>query len=453
VTEAICGKEHIDKWAHPPYWIEKYRLTEGIDEATIKDKSESNYVALFSRNRILGSSFQILSYIVSHHIVEPLEEAFHEINVPLKTIVIEPLFFGLLEQLIRKYCKTVPKIAPWPWKKHYCLTIRHDVDRIPTSDVFERLLEYEAANELQTSWFWLPNRLSKTYIKKLEERGHEIGVHFIRLSQREQEIDSVVSLLSNQKRMYGGFVHGSVEGWRGAISPAKDAELGMLYTEYLSTFRNYPYQLLRLDQAGLVNKVKDNIVCLSPMVGIGKYSRLVDEQEKKVSENQDLVDSNALNMHPLPMVPSLIERILVEFVNNSFHIILISHPDVDYVAMSHLEQLLSEEGRINWTCAQVADWWHKTHCKKNLQIIKTNDEPEWIGFRITSELDINDLELIMPLSSDWPPHAAEITFLEDGTEIPCQYESFDGSLGKDLRIRLDIKSRKPVDLKLKKHLC
>jgi hypothetical protein len=423
--KAVYGSERIQKWGAAPYKIARYSCVEGADEAWFY-LNDARYTGVRRKGKIMSFPFQLFSYITHFHTMEPLSEPFFDL-ITTSVMTLESFFFYLLDEQVSRYSKEYLKIGPWPWDKRYCLTIRHDVDRIPDKDTFEKLVDFESKHSLGVSWFWLYCRLHEGYIQDNLARGNEVALHALKHNDKGTELRALQETLHSRNGVYGECLHGGGGGgeyWLGYPSVRAAVDNGLQYTEGVSTIYNYPHVFPYLLEDGRITT--EDIVTIS-------HSMSVDTGV--VRKGEAIRDPNRL----------------FEFINNSFYVVLLNHPDVFYGRLETLISLLPKDGRVDWTCKQVVDWWNATHRKENLLISKIEETPLESVYTITAK---NAHGLADPLEIRFPYFGrgtiAEVSSVhgEQVTEQGIWENRLTGH--KYFRVRLDLKDSSPIKLVVKK---
>ncbi len=398
--------EQIIAWENPPYWIEAYENIGGDNKAYFVI-NEKTFPLLFKRGRILGSTFQILSYLVHFYTMHPLKEAFFDCQTK-DLLVLEYLLFHLIKTHLIEYGYSFLNVNHWPYNKKYCLTIRHDVDRIPSEEVFNTLINYEKENNLGVSWYWIPTRINEKYINIQERLKHEVGLHAMKLTEKEKEISKINRYLTSQK-VYGETYHGGGGGdyWLGFPSVLKAKEVKLLYTEGVPTIYDLPYYGFPfLDQKGSIEKIP--IVLLS-------HSTSVDHHVRKKSAFYK-------------------KKFLKFLASNSFYICLLNHPDINFETLKEWINELPLE-RINWSCKEVAEWWQATHNKNSLNFKKIEDTKEKVTYEITSRNKINDLQVNFFIPQDFYQNDIKVE-INNNMKIDFECENFLSA--KLIKIKLNL---------------
>jgi len=419
------AKEHITKWSNTPYWIEKYQCQGATEEVRfVKDDFESSI--FFRKGRILASSFQVLSYLVHYHTAEPLEDVFFDCDTVSQRIV-EIILFGLFVNQTCRYKTTFLQVAAWPWGKKYCLTLRHDVDRIPKKEIFDQLLNFEKEEKLGVSWYWIPERIDKDYMGHIEECGQEIGLHTMKIEKKKEELQNIEKFLETQNKIYGECLHGGGGGgdyWIGYPVIKKAIEGGLEYTEGLSTIYDYPHRFPVMTAEGHI-ELGDILVT--------SHSRSVDAFPK---ENKKKFDT-------------LLKRSL-EYVNNGYYFMLLNHPDKNFESLVEFIHSLPPE-RVDWTCRQTVQWWNKTHCRENLTIEREVEEDS-IFFHIYAKEDVEDLKICFHISRE-DKDKVQLRTIEDGKEVQVEKNYEIAPLGHYIFcMKINLKKTVPLVIQVNKNL-
>ena len=340
ITETY-SRNLLSAWSKTP--ILKWKLDATDDD--IIAKFSNGEPAIIKRGKIFISAFSILSFLVDQHTCHPLKDPFCEAD-GLSHIHVEDLFFTLLDEILQCSGKPTIKVNPWPFGYDYCLTIRHDVDRIPTDEDFSRLMKYHSENKLGVTFFFLPFRLDNLKIKQIEELGMEIALHSVRCFERDKEINKISSRLSKQNRIFGEAPHGTASDfWLGFPSVQQSQLVNLDYCEMMSSIKRFPY-------SGFPTLHNDGQVkLLRGIIGITQTAS---------------VDFNG--MHAAMFVMD--RKKILQSAECGFYICLINHPDINFDDLRDIVDSLPKKGRLNWTVKQVADWWKKTHSKDYVNIQK-----------------------------------------------------------------------------------
>jgi hypothetical protein len=319
----------------------------------------------------------------------------------------------------------LPRISFWPWGKNYCLTVRHDVDRIPSLEAFNRLVDFEKKASVKASWYWLPHKFEKSYADKLESIGHENALHAVRLYDKRGETELLQRQMHKGAVIGGEQLHGAGmgNGWFGHPNVAKAREVDLTYTE-MPTHYYLPGRFPCMNGSGHIE--------IEDIIGIANICSV------DFVANSSRTDSKSL--------PKLIQK----FASNGYYCMLLNHPDINLEYLKEMVGLLPTEGRLNWTCLQVSEWWRKTHRQNSLIIKKLPQEMNGPVFEIIANSDVKDLELVICL----PFHIGNkktIKVVKGNFEHYSQYEVFEDLLGLSVRISIDLEANQPELIHLKVH--
>lgn len=407
------SEKQINAWKKPPYWVTAYRNVGGINLLEIENEGK-HYPLIFQRGRIMGTTTQLLSYLVHYHTMHPLEEPLADCFA-LHTMILEDSLFSLIAHEMQKNGLGCLRVAPWPWKKKYALTIRHDVDRIPAQEQFDQLIRYEKAQDLGVSWYWLSDRLDSSKMSRAIEADQEVGLHARFMGKKTEELRALKSKLKENITISGENCHGGGGGdyWLGYLSVKAAKENGFLYTEFMPTIYNFPYcQFPYVDTQGVVRSIN--------MVGI-THAASADTLRRKVHNRLLFARTIALAKG---------------------HCMILNHPDVNF---EKLKQWVAElpDNRVNWTCSQVAHWWRKTHCHERLEIRRIFSDSKEICFSITANEPIVDLELRFAIDAR---KVNRVLLEKEGVSKAIEWETRDDGLFYEIGIRLSLFSKEPVNL-------
>jgi len=417
--KAEYSEKRVERWGASPYSVTPYRRTGAESIATFRTDDGNEFAGLFSRNNVIGVSFQVFAYLVHFHTMEPLEKPFFDCPAQSE-MAIEALLMNVLQREAASHGVDFLRIDAWPWEKEYCLTVRHDVDRIPDKKTMNRLLRMEKAEGLGVSWFWIHDRLNHEYITRTEELGHETGLHAMKHREKNKEIQAIEHLSSQS--IQGECLHGGGGGgdyWLGHPTVQFGAEAGLTYTEGLSTIHNYPYYFPVLENNGGISYERS--LCLSHTMTI---------------------DSDNTPMENYIRDPEK----LLEYIKNGFYVVVLNHPDVSWNRLNGLIKKLPEDDRLNWTCAEVADWWNRTHRRDALAVERVTDTYEETVYRLMAEKDVEDLEIKIPRTNDY---RGDVELTADGETVTPDHEEFtDEATGEEfVRVRVDLAAGEPVELR------
>ncbi|WP_395022701.1 hypothetical protein [Dongia sp.] len=342
------GDARLAKWSRLGLEIQRVKSVRERTDVLLGLEAESSaagdaqrYVGGCHRANVIAYSFPILATIVSYHHFEPLAAPFTDCDSST-AILLEPVFFLALERLAAATAAPLLRVEPWPAGKQYCLTIRHDVDRLPTTEHLASLMAFEKSRGLGVTWFWIFNRLDPDQIHLQERAGHEIALHSMKVDDKSSELKRLAATLSIQSGIYGECQHGGGGGdyWLGHPNVETSHESGLLYSESNSCLYDFPHRWSWVDDQGCLRFY--DIICMSHDLSVDRP-------------------------RPSPEHTGWNSPRLKCMVRNSGHIMVLNHPDafLDRL-MEIVDEELPAEGRLDWNCRQVAEWWRATHCREHV---------------------------------------------------------------------------------------
>lgn len=414
-------RSQIRAWAKPPYLVETYRAVSAVADVVLQTSQDQSWPLLIRRGRILASTFQIFSYLVHYHTMHPLPTNYYSCP-SIYGVAVGHLFLEWLEGQSRRHGIPLLKVAPWPWKYDSCLTIRHDMDRIPTPEAFERLINFEAERKLGVSWYWIPGRTNPAYMRRQVELGHEVGLHAVRIKDKPAECLMIEQEIGPGHDVVGECTHGGFgsDGWLGYPNIVAARDTGFLYTEHLPVY-DFPYRFPSLQPDGTI--ATEPIIGISHSIGIDSMLRASPDIEA-------------------------LRRTFLPFLSNGFHCLIINHPDLHVDELMQFLDSLPTERRLDWTCRQVADWWRKTHIRRNLKVERIEETPQWCRFRVVSRNGVSGLTLEISSDVGEKPPAIRVGC---GPELAIpEVEERAFPWKQVTRVRLDLKENEPIEVQIER---
>jgi hypothetical protein len=146
----------------------------------------------------------------------------------------------------------------------------------------------------------------------------------------------------------GEAVHGSAsDAWLGWPTVEAATAVGFAYCELVPDVRGWPYGGFPLLEAD------GHVAIHRGPVGL-TYSATVDPIPPYFTEQARITDS----------------RIPHEWASRGMAVCVLNHSDMSFEKLRDLVDSLPAEGRLNWTAAQVARWWARTHSSTRVSIEK-----------------------------------------------------------------------------------
>jgi hypothetical protein len=400
----------VEAWAASPYWIDPPQLVDGCAEVSLVT-ADGDVPGVWTRGRVTATSFQLLAHLSHLHTMHPLDSPYAS-HRHVDGMVLEYVVFKLIEQGLTDPHGPHLAVGPWPWGHDYCVTLRHDVDRLLTGRQFSRLLKLEMRHGTATTWFWLPDRLRRRQLRRLEfAERHEVGLHSVRWGRKQAEHAQLRRAVSRGTLIVGEAYHGAGDSWLGHPSVHEAVEDGLVYTELVPTVCDLPYwRHPRLESDGLIG--------FDPIVGI-TYNASVDGQLGHLPDTQ--------------CGPGLYRQLL-------------NHPDLNFDRLALQLDALPPGVRLNWTCEQVATWWMATHRREALQVSQISRTPRELHYRLIAAAAIDDLELRLNVS---PDRVIEIVADSDEKATALEFSRLEVPELDGIRIRASIGGGERLDIRVR----
>ncbi len=361
--------EHLAAWSRSPLARQRLDFADGRVLARFGDGAP----AIVAMGAVVVTAFPLIGHVVHHHTAEPLPEPYLEL-ASLDFLTLERLVPLLIETAARAAGAPMLRLRPWPDGHRYCLTLRHDVDRIPEQEALARLMAFHGSRGLAVSNFWLPWRIRPEIVRTQEEAGQEVGLHSVQLGRKRLEAAAVARHLAAAP-LVGEAAHGSASDyWLGAPSVVAAVDAGFAYAEMVPDCRGRPY-------AGFPMLRPDGVVTvLRGLVGITR---------------SDSVD----HLSAVATVHDEVRRreLVTEWIAQGGHVCLLNHPDINFQALVDYVDGLPQQGRLDWTQAQVATWWGATHDSAAVAIDKLRAGPEGLVFAL--RFDRGARKVVLALST------------------------------------------------------
>lgn len=343
-------KDFINCWSNSPLCSILYKNTsQWISIA----KFDNNSMAIMQKDKNVVFNFPIFAHIIHFHTCQPLEEGYASTSF-ISPLLLESLFQVIMKKVIINFGGCYFRLKPWPKGYDYCLSIRHDVDRIPSDEDLARLVNFHVAEGLGVTWLWLPFRLDNYKIRILKEKGFEIGLHSVRTINKRDEV-STLKNVSNCD-IYGEAVHGAAsDAWLGASTVKSCYREGLKYCEFSPDIKVFPYSSFPVaDPSGQVEIIRG-------LVGI-TYADTVDPIPSYFEEQGLAMKMNVVN----------------EWINLGGHIVLLNHPDISYETLKERIKSYPKLNRLNWTLKEVAIWWEATRNSSKIKVSRLSTSPMYI---------------------------------------------------------------------------
>ena len=316
-----------------------------------------SWPALVRSGSLVGCCFSMLSYLGQQTTVEPFAGAEHLIWQ--RSTALEAMLCALLDAMHRDSGVARPRVLPWPAGADWVLNVRHDFDRAQSRKQVDRMLDVHAEAGTAATWYWRARHVSErnTPAKRIRSLGsngaavvrrvaagaaHEVAHHTEQLwapTEERQILERAVG-----RPMQGTSAHGDPDcfRWQGAPNVLWAEEQGYDYTEFISHAHLHPHRFASVDGEGAV--ALSRIVCLPHHESFDRSTKPGDAATDSVLAAAD------------------------SYVRSGGMMQVLNHPDLNVDELADLLARLPSVGRLDWTAAQVADWWRRTHVADELTI-------------------------------------------------------------------------------------
>lgn len=360
------GAEQAERWRAPGWEAERWSLSaEAQVLAEWRDTSGTGETrpALVRRGPLTAASFSLFGFLGQQTTIQPFAHAEHLIWP--RPFALEALLAALLDEMHRRARVSRPRIMPWPEGAEWALNIRHDFDRAQSRGQVGRVLA--AHNEAGTAgtWYWRARHVSgpRSAADRVRSRGSD-GANVARLvagaPRQEVALHTELPWLSGEgerrdleratgRPALGTSAHGDPNcfRWQGAPNVLWAERHGFEYTEFISHSHLHPHRFSTLRADGTIEPSR--IICLP-------HHESLDRSTKPGDANVDGVLAAAESYR---RAGGLMQ--------------VLNHPDLNLEELADVLRRLPTEGRLDWTAAEAAAWWRRTHVLSELRLDQRDD--------------------------------------------------------------------------------
>lgn len=329
-------------WQNPPFYIEQSQCAHESKRpylSTINEDKRSDL--LFAVNNKLIVNFQAFAYLVHYHTEGMLQAPYWSSNT-LMPMIFETLFFEAILDMVKRSSGYLLTINPWPWGYNKCLTLRHDVDRIPTPKQLNSIQKIHKQYRIKPSWYWLSHRLDKEMIASILRRDEEVSLHALKLRSKKEEIRAIQRAYSARGyAVCGESLHGSGgDFWLGYPSVMSAKKHQLAYTEMNPGIINFPFSQYPVLKKNRQLSVLDGLVSITHNASTDAHSKT----RKPDSANFDLVK---------------------ERLELGWYVNLLNHPDINQDILEKWLASIATDDVIKMSAEEVSEWWKATHNDKH----------------------------------------------------------------------------------------
>ena len=316
--------------------------TESLAEwvASADDTVRSPVIA--RRGSLIGCAFDLFSLLGRRHTSEPYEPG--EWRTAPRCAGLEAILLGLIDLMYRASRVPRARVLPWPDPAKWARSVRHDFDRPLSAEDTSRTLAAHRRVGTKATWYWRPRHAGTDALKLVaEDPQHEIALHTEHPwtdGEREREIVEGASGV----RVQGTAAHGASDcfGYQGAPNVLWADENGFLYTELIQHAHVHPHRFATLEVDGRI--ATRDIVCLPHHQSFDRTTKPGDTFKAESEE-------------ALPM-----------WRESAGFLQVMNHPDLNFDELFAWLAEMSTEGCLDWTAAEAAEWWRRTHTIDALRV-------------------------------------------------------------------------------------
>lgn len=374
-------------WRTPGWDAERWSLsteTEVLAEWVDSGGSREQRPALVRRGPLLAASFSLFAFLGQQTTIQPFAGAEHLIWT--RPFALEAMLAELLDEMHRRARATRPRILPWPEGAEWALNVRHDFDRVQSRGQVARVLAAHTAAGTAATWYWRARHVEgpRSAADRLRSRGsdgaavaravaaaprQEVALH-TELPWLHGERERRVLERATRRPMRGTSAHGDPEcfRWQGAPNVLWAERQGFDYTEFISHSHLHPHRFAALGADGAIEPAR--IVCLPHHESLDRSTQPGDANVEGVLAAAEAYQRAGGLMQVL------------------------NHPDLNLEELSGVLRRLPAAGRLDWTAAEAAAWWRRSHVRSELRLEGLGDG----AFAVTSVGGVRGavLELLQP---------------------------------------------------------
>lgn len=374
VPSVPLSSDQARAWSAPP---QDARLWEVDREVKViakfkPDGEAEGSPAIVQRDHVTLCAFELFDSLVRGFTCAPAARGG---NHPAPaTEGLEALLLGLIDTMYREANAVRLRVKPWPDGIRWVRTVRHDVDQPVGVDRARAVLDAHRTQRSAATWYWRakPRRSGRRSTLEpgelvaaglvSDQSRHEVGLRaelpWIGGAGEREVVEAATGRLVRGCSFYEG--RGDFFGWQGAPSILWADKESFAHTELPGGDHRHPHRFAAVGPDGRVEVL--NVICLP--------EALTSTAAAETGEGAVLPERVALGAH----VPITVE------------------PHVAAEEISALLDRMPTDARGDWTAAEVADWWKRTHTGG---ILVTRDEGG-IELVANEQLDALVLEVLRP---------------------------------------------------------
>jgi len=359
------GAEQAERWRAPGWEAERWSLS--VEAKVLAEWRDAGGAgekrpAVVRRGPLMAASFSLFGFLGQQTTIQPFSGPEHLIWP--RPFALEAMLAALLDEMHRQARVPRPRIMPWPEGAGWALNIRHDFDRAQSRGQVGRVLATHAEASTAATWYWRARHVkgSRSAADRVRSRGSD-GAAVARMvaatAQQEVALHTELPWLSGEGEQraleratgwpaVGTSAHGDPNcfRWQGAPNVLWAERHGFDYTEFISHSHLHPHRFAALRPDGTIEP--SHVVCLP-------HHESLDRSTTPGDANVDGVLAAAESYR---RAGGLMQ--------------VLNHPDLNLEELTDVLRRLPTEGRLDWTAAEAAAWWRRTHVLSDLRLDQGN---------------------------------------------------------------------------------
>jgi ubiquinone/menaquinone biosynthesis C-methylase UbiE len=355
------GAIQAERWRAPGWDAERWSLSaeaQVLAEWTDAGDGSERRPALVRRGPLMACSFSLFGFLGQQTTIQPFVGAEHLIWT--RPFALEAMLAALLDEMHRRARVPRPRIMPWPEGAEWAFSVRHDFDRAQSRAQVGRVLAAHTAAGTAATWYWRSRHVdgARSAADRVRSRGSD-GAAVVRTvaAAPRQEVALHTELLwllaENERRalervtgtpMLGTSAHGDPDcfRWQGAPNVLWAERHGFDYTEFISHSHLHPHRFAALRADGTIEPSRT--ICLPHHESLDRSTRPGDANAEGVLAAAESYRRAGGLMQVL------------------------NHPDLNLDELIEVLRRLPSAGRLDWTAAEAAGWWRRTHVLSELRL-------------------------------------------------------------------------------------
>ena len=347
------GQEQAAAWRAAGWDAQRWSVPDNsevlADWRRVDDETD-RWPGVVRRAGLVGFAFGVFSFLGQVHTGAPADG--DQWRSWPRTTALEALVLALIDAAHIRAGVPRLRLLPWPQGTAWVLSIRHDFDRwMDRREVTEVLNRHRRAGTAAT-WYWRARHVKAAdpltgAVPRVVAAApdQEVAHHTERIwldGEREQR--TIEAAL--RRPVLGSSAHGDPASfrWQGAPNVLWADRQDLLYTELIEHAHLHPHRFAALRPDGRIEPL--DVICLPHHESFDRSTTPGDTATEEVRRRaQTYADAGGMMQ-------------------------ILNHPDINVAELFECIERISSEGRLDWTAADAADWWSRTHVAGELSFAR-----------------------------------------------------------------------------------